>query len=60
MYSTKLIEQSNMTLLNLGAYYPNQMLTVVIKAADRSKFKDPETYFKGRNVCVTGKSGLSK
>jgi micrococcal nuclease len=56
VYSTKLIDGSNMTLLNLGDYYPKQLLTVVIKGKDRSKFKDaPETYFKGKNVCVTGK-----
>jgi micrococcal nuclease len=56
VYSTKLIDGSNMTLLNLGAVYPNQLLTVMIKGRDRSKFKDaPETYFKGKNMCVTGK-----
>jgi hypothetical protein len=56
VYSTKLIDGSNMTLLNLGGYYPNQLLTVVIKGADRSKFKDaPESFYKDKNICVTGK-----
>jgi DNA/RNA endonuclease YhcR with UshA esterase domain len=55
VFSTKLITPSNMTFLDLGGFHPNQMLTVVIKGEDRSKFKDaPDEYFKGRNVCVTG------
>jgi DNA/RNA endonuclease YhcR with UshA esterase domain len=55
VFSTKLISPSNMTFLDLGGFHPNQMLTVVIKGEDRSKFKDaPDEYFKGRNVCVTG------
>jgi len=56
VFSTKLITPSNMTFLDLGGFHPNQLLTVVIKGEDRSKFKDaPDEYFKGRNVCVTGK-----
>jgi len=55
VFSTKLITLSNMTFLDLGGFHPNQMLTVVIKGEDRSKFKDaPDEYFKGRNICVTG------
>ncbi|MGI4727804.1 MAG: hypothetical protein ACRYGB_04455 [Janthinobacterium lividum] len=56
VYSTRLMEGSNMTLLNLGGNYPNQTLTIMIPGADRSKFKEHlETYFKGRSVCVAGK-----
>jgi hypothetical protein len=56
VFSTKLITGSNMTLLNLGGYYPNQLLTVMIEGRDRNKFKGvPEEDFKGRSVCVTGK-----
>jgi len=56
VFSTKLITPSNMTFLDLGGFHPNQLLTIVIKGEDRSKFKDaPDEYFKGRNVCVTGK-----
>jgi micrococcal nuclease len=56
VYSSKLIDGSNMTLLNLGDYYPKQLLAVMIKSKDTNKFKDTsETYFKGKNVCVTGK-----
>jgi DNA/RNA endonuclease YhcR with UshA esterase domain len=56
VYSTKLIENSQMTLLNLGGYYPNQLLTIMIPGKDRNKFKEqPENSLKGKNVCVTGK-----
>lgn len=56
IYSTKLIENSKMVLLDMGGSHPNQYLTIVIKGEDRSKFNDkPEEYYKGRNVCVTGK-----
>lgn len=55
VFSSKLITPSNMTFLDLGGFHPNQLLTVVIKGEDRSKFKDaPDEYFKGRNICVTG------
>lgn len=55
VFSSKLITPSNMTFLDLGGFHPNELLTVVIKGEDRSKFKDaPDEYFKGRNICVTG------
>lgn len=56
VYSTKLIENTNMVLLDVGGEHPNQYLTVVIKGEDRSKFNSkPEEYYKGRDVTVTGK-----
>ena len=56
VFSTKLIENTNMVLLDLGGEHPNQYLTVVIKGEDRSKFNGkPEEYYKGRDVTVTGK-----
>lgn len=56
VYSTKLIENTNMVLLDLGGEHPNQYLTVVIKGEDRAKFNaKPEEYYKGREVTVTGK-----
>src|SRR6202012_3180587 len=55
IWSTKLLDGSNMTFLDMGGYHPNQLLTIVIKGEDRSKFKDkPEDAYKGRQVCVTG------
>src|ERR1700744_986037 len=55
IWSTKLLDGSNMTFLDMGGYHPNQLLTIVIKGEDRSKFKDkPEDAYKGRQVCITG------
>ncbi|MDB5124746.1 MAG: hypothetical protein JWP94_2875 [Mucilaginibacter sp.] len=56
VFSTKLITPSNITLFNLGGYYPNQLLTIMIPGADRNKFKgQPVVDYKGRTVAVTGK-----
>ena len=56
VYDTKFFDESGLALLDLGGNHPNQFLTVVINKEDRGKFKDkPEDYFKGTNVCVTGK-----
>jgi DNA/RNA endonuclease YhcR with UshA esterase domain len=55
IWSTKLLDGSNMTFLDMGGYHPNQLLTIVIKGEDRGKFKGkPEDDYKGRAVCVTG------
>ena len=49
------------TLLNLGASYPNQLLTVVIYGEARKLFKEaPEVFFKDKNICVSGKISLYK
>jgi micrococcal nuclease len=54
VYSTKIIK-SNMALLNLGGYYPNQKITIVIRGYNRSKFpQKPEVVYKNQKVCVTG------
>lgn len=43
------------TFLNLDQPYPKQIFTVLIWGSDRNKFKNPpETFFKGKRVCVTG------
>jgi micrococcal nuclease len=43
------------TFLNLDQPHPNQIFTVVIWGSDRNKFKNPpETFFKGKRICVTG------
>lgn len=55
IWSTKLLDGSNMTFLDMGGYHPNQLLTIVIKGEDRSKFKNkPEEDYKQKNVCITG------
>jgi micrococcal nuclease len=43
------------TFLNLDKPYPNQIFTIVIWGSNRSKFGTPETDFKGKRICVTGK-----
>lgn len=56
VYSTKLIDGSNMALLNVGGRYPNQLLTIMIPGSDRGKFKNlPEKFYKNKKVCVAGK-----
>ena len=63
VYSARYFEgsQDAPTLLNLGAAYPNQLLTVVIYGEARKLFKEaPEVFFKDKNICVTGKITLYK
>jgi DNA/RNA endonuclease YhcR with UshA esterase domain len=43
------------TFLNLDKPYPNQIFTVVIWGDNRSKFGTPESGYKGKNICVSGK-----
>jgi hypothetical protein len=46
---------SDETLLYLGEDYPKQLLTLIIKTSDLSKFKGhPDIDFKGEDICVTG------
>lgn len=53
---SKVFESSGMILLNLGGEYPNQKMTVVIKAKDRDKFPvSPEVAFMNKKICVKGK-----
>lgn len=59
VYSTRYFESSGMTLLNLGAAYPNQTLTVVIKDDVAGQFPEvPAKYFKGKTICVKGNREL--
>ena len=43
------------TFLNLEKPYPNQIFTVVIWGSNRSRFGTPESEYKGKRICVTGK-----
>jgi hypothetical protein len=43
------------TFLNLDQPYPKEIFTILIWGEDRSKFGAPETEYRGKNVCVTGK-----
>lgn len=55
--STRYAESSrgSPTFLNFDQPYPNQVFTVLIWGNDRSKFGDPETSYRGKRICVTGK-----
>ncbi|MGH2646410.1 MAG: hypothetical protein ACRDE8_02540 [Ginsengibacter sp.] len=60
IYGGKYLERDSLTLLNAGGYYPDAPLTIVIRAAARKQFDNPEEYYKGVEVCVTGKISLYK
>src|ERR1700730_15237734 len=55
--STRFAEASrgSPTFLNFDQPYPNQVFTVFIWGSDRSKFGEPETSYRGKRICVTGK-----
>ncbi len=49
------------TFLNAGGSYPNAPLTIVIWEDARKQFKEqPESFYKDKEVCVTGKIILYK
>eukprot|EP01037_Dinobryon_pediforme_P013978 gene13978-14095_t len=52
--TTRLIESNQMTLLNVGAAYPNQDFTIIIRGENRGKFNQPDVNLKGKTVAVTG------
>ena len=60
--STRYAESSrgSPTFLNFDQPYPDQIFTLVIWGSDRSKFGDPETLYRGKRVCVTGKVSAFK
>jgi DNA/RNA endonuclease YhcR with UshA esterase domain len=41
--------------LNLDKPYPNQVFTIVVWGINRSKFGAPESDYKGKRICITGK-----
>ena len=43
------------TFLNLDKPYPNQVFTIVVWGNNRSKFGAPESDYKGKRICITGK-----
>lgn len=57
VFTARYLERSKgqPTLLNMGAAYPNQPLTVVIFGEDRAKFGTaPEQAYNDKEICVTG------
>jgi hypothetical protein len=52
---------SQLTLINMGGAYPNQLLTIVIGLPLRKQFeKTPEELFTDKDVCITGNVVLYK
>jgi DNA/RNA endonuclease YhcR with UshA esterase domain len=43
------------TFLNLDKAFPTQVFTILIWGENRGKFGAPESEYKGKRVCVTGK-----
>ena len=43
------------TFLNLDKPYPSHIFTVLIWGENRSKFGAPESEYRGKHICVTGK-----
>ncbi len=43
------------TFLNLDEPYPNEVFTILIWGENRPKFGTPESDYRDKNVCVTGK-----
>ena len=61
IYGGKFFERDTLTLLNAGAAYPDAPLTIVIHGEARKAFNNnPEEYYKGAEVCITGTIELFK
>jgi DNA/RNA endonuclease YhcR with UshA esterase domain len=63
VYGIKYFEsaKASPTLINIGAAFPNQLLTVVIYGEDRKRMElDPEKLFTNADLSVTGKVELFK
>ncbi len=43
------------TFLNLDKPYPNPVFTILIWGSDHAKLGSPETTFKNKRICVSGK-----
>jgi DNA/RNA endonuclease YhcR with UshA esterase domain len=53
VYGVKSLEK--VSFINLGANYPNSLLTIVIFASAKENFKQPiESLYADKNICVTG------
>lgn len=58
IYGGKYFAKDTLTLLNAGAPYPESPLTIVIRGNANNQFKNPQEYYKGAQVCVTGKISM--
>jgi hypothetical protein len=58
IYSAKYLQYGDKhpTFLNMGAAYPNKLMTIVIWEESRTNFNyKPEDYLLDKNICVSGK-----
>jgi len=61
VYSTKVINSNGMILMNVGGEFPNATLTIVIYNNSLKNFDaKPEEYYKGKNICVSGRIKMYK
>lgn len=61
VYSTKVIQSNGMILMNVGGEFPDAHLTIVIYNNSLKNFDDnPEKFYKGKNICVSGKIKMYK
>ena len=52
----KFVPQFSITVLDMGGTFPNQLLTLIIRAETRKKLNfNPEEEFQGKRICVSGK-----
>lgn len=53
VYGTKSFDK--ISLLNIGATFPNEYFTIVVNKVDESKFPSPpSSMYIGNKICVTG------
>jgi hypothetical protein len=61
VYSTKVIKSNGMILMNVGGEYPDAPLTIAIFSNSLKNFDaNPEEYYMGKNICVSGKIKMYK
>lgn len=55
IFSTNTDEKTGTVFLDMGRKYPNAKLTLVIFQADLKNFREnPETFYRDKNICLTG------
>jgi hypothetical protein len=56
IFGAKYFDNTGRTLLNAGAKYPDNPLTIMVPGESRANFKNkPEDYYLEKNVCIKGK-----
>jgi DNA/RNA endonuclease YhcR with UshA esterase domain len=55
VFSSKRVMSSKLILLNIGGYYDDKVLTILIPDSERNKVIDSPNFYNGKYVMVTGK-----